>query len=135
MASDLAHETLEKLEVQRARDEEDWWSWELRARRETDLKKREQIYREGVDRLKRSVELKTNFGLFLIKEAENYDEGEKQYREAPQDQQKNIAQTNFFRPDPDRIVEELHGSPVGYLRLIVIENMRNNRQRKTERAK
>ncbi len=45
-----------------------WWAWELKARAESDAKRREAVYRQGVGLCPDSFELQGNFALFLSKE-------------------------------------------------------------------
>lgn len=59
-----------------------WWSWQLKANREPDLEKREQIYREGVRALPKSVELNGNFALFMDEVRGRHDDAERLYRTA-----------------------------------------------------
>ncbi len=61
---------------------EGWWSWQLKADREPDLDKREEIYREGIRALPKSAELHGNFALFMRHVRGRQEEAERLYRTA-----------------------------------------------------
>ena len=49
----------------RKHEEADWWTYALRAMKETDPEKREAIYEEGLEKCPDSHELMTNYAIFL----------------------------------------------------------------------
>jgi protein O-mannosyl-transferase len=67
--------------VERIR-EKNWWAWELKARKEPDLEKREAIYREGISDFPNCPELIGNFAMFMQEFRQSYDEAESLYRKA-----------------------------------------------------
>jgi Flp pilus assembly protein TadD len=67
--------------VERIR-ENNWWAWELKARKELDSEKREAIYREGLTDFPNSPELFGNFAMFMEDVRQNYDEAERSYRKS-----------------------------------------------------
>lgn len=86
-----------------------WWSWDLKADREPDLEKREQIYREAIRALPRSPELHGNFAYFMYSARRRFDEAESLYRSAleldPLDAD-NIASFALFVANVRRDVDE-----------------------------
>lgn len=71
-----------KRAVEEAAKEEDWWSWELKARQETDDTAREAVYREGIKACPKSAELADWFAIFLFFNKKDYKESEKFSRNA-----------------------------------------------------
>jgi tetratricopeptide (TPR) repeat protein len=65
--------------VERIR-ENNWWAWELKARKEPDSEKREAIYREGLSDFPNCSELLGNFAMFMEDVRQNYNEAERLYR-------------------------------------------------------
>lgn len=77
-----AREVLAKVESRRAENEDHWWSWNLRAGAESDPVRREDIYKEGLERFPFSSELMNNFANFMTDERKDHDEAERLYRKA-----------------------------------------------------
>lgn len=71
-----------KRAVEEAAKEEDWWSWELKARQEEDVDQREAIYRDGIKACPKSAELADWFSIFLSIVKKDFNEAEKYSREA-----------------------------------------------------
>lgn len=68
--------------VPEADQEVSWIAWELKARGEPDPKKREQIYRKGIQILPHSSKLRLSFARFLRDDIRDYDQAEILYRKA-----------------------------------------------------
>ncbi|MDP2719796.1 MAG: hypothetical protein Q8P44_08235, partial [Dehalococcoidia bacterium] len=62
--------------------DQSWFSWFLKARRETDPKKAEQIYKDGIDKNPRSAQLFGSFAVFMYEIRKEYDEAEVLYKKA-----------------------------------------------------
>ncbi|MGE3296048.1 MAG: tetratricopeptide repeat protein [Porticoccaceae bacterium] len=56
-----------------------WWLWQLKAEAESDLNKRDAIYREGLKQFPKSPELIGNFASFMRTVRKDYDEAERLY--------------------------------------------------------
>lgn len=80
--STLARDAMDKVETRRVDKEGDWWSWELKAMRESDPQKREQVYRAGIHLLPRSAEMHRAWARFIYKACKNYDKAEQLLRKA-----------------------------------------------------
>lgn len=63
-------------------DEDQWWTWQLRADAENEPKKQDAIYRAGLDKLPNSAELCGNYALFLEGVLNDYDGAEAMYKRA-----------------------------------------------------
>ncbi|MBQ0959030.1 tetratricopeptide repeat protein [Ideonella sp. 4Y11] len=59
-----------------------WWAWELKAKAEPDLVKRDSLYREGIRLFPNSAELAGNYALFLENQRKDYDAAEALYKRA-----------------------------------------------------
>lgn len=68
--------------VERLTKEKNWWAWELKATAEEDSRKREAIYRAGLEDFPQSAELVGNFANFMYTVRKNSDEAERLYRRA-----------------------------------------------------
>lgn len=64
------------------KDSKDWWTWEMRARAESDVEKRDQIYQEGLKAVPDSAALTGNYALFLDDIRKDYDQAEVFYQRA-----------------------------------------------------
>ena len=69
----LAQGTQEQLNTrqvmaQSVKPRESWWAWELEAAAQTDLKKQEELYKQGLEQFPESSELFYNYALFLLGE-------------------------------------------------------------------
>jgi Tfp pilus assembly protein PilF len=73
-----------------------WWSWELRARAESDPEKRERIYRRGLEEFPDSAELTGNFASFMTDIRKDHDEAERLYRRALELDPENAINTSNF---------------------------------------
>lgn len=78
----LAKERKEKYREAIKKNPDSWWVVELAAQAETDMDKREAIYREGLKKFPQSAELAGNFANFLADQRHDYDEAEHYYRKA-----------------------------------------------------
>jgi tetratricopeptide (TPR) repeat protein len=65
-----------------AKQQHSWWEWELKARSEPDLNKREAIYLEGLSQFPDNLELTGNLANFMMDIRQNHDEAERLYRHA-----------------------------------------------------
>ena len=66
----------------RKHEEADWWTYALRAMKETDPEKIESIYEEGLEKCPDSHELMTNYANFLTQIKKDYPQAEKHYLKA-----------------------------------------------------
>jgi len=106
LSKPLANEAAEKAReparkaaeaaVERLTKEKTWWAWELKAKTEPDLARREAIYRDGIEDFPASAELTGNFALFLHDVTKNYDEAERVYRKALKLDPNNSVVTGNF---------------------------------------
>ncbi len=78
----LAKERKEKYREAIKKNPDSWWVVELAAQAETDMDKREAIYREGLKKFPQSAELAGNFANFLASQRHDYDKAEHYYRKA-----------------------------------------------------
>src|SRR6266404_2393135 len=60
--------------VERLTKEKNWWAWQLKADAEPNLKRREAIFRDGLEDFPESAELLCNVAGFMTEELKNYDE-------------------------------------------------------------
>jgi tetratricopeptide (TPR) repeat protein len=68
--------------VQETKDASDWWVWDLRAKAEPDIAKRDHLYQEGIAACPRSHELHGNYANFLTDIRKDHDRAEALYRKA-----------------------------------------------------
>ena len=59
-----------------------WWAWELMARAQSDLEQRDRTYIEGLRQFPSSVELTTNYAIFLKSQRKDFDAAENMYKRA-----------------------------------------------------
>jgi tetratricopeptide (TPR) repeat protein len=59
-----------------------WWSYQIKAKKEKDSEKAESIYRDGIKEFPKSSELAENYANFLKNIRNEYDEAEKYYKKA-----------------------------------------------------
>lgn len=83
-AFESANRALDEAETRLIKKTGDWWAWELKARREPDLEKRETIYREALKALPRNGLLAASFAFFLGLTPKNHDEAEQMFKTAEQ---------------------------------------------------
>jgi len=60
----------------------DWWSWYRLAEKESDTDKKENIYKDALKQLPKSVELLGSYANLLFTVRKEYDKAEKLYRKA-----------------------------------------------------
>jgi Tfp pilus assembly protein PilF len=65
-----------------AKNDDDWWSWQVRADAEPDFDKRRIIYEEGLRHLPNSIDLNLQYAEYLEKYSNNLDEVENAYKRA-----------------------------------------------------
>lgn len=92
----LAKERKEKYREAIKKNPDSWWVVELAAQAETDMDKREAIYREGLKKFPQSAELAGNFANFLADQRHDYDEAERYYRKALELDPSHAAHTGNF---------------------------------------
>lgn len=92
----LAKERKEKYREAIRKNPDGWWVVELAAQAETDMDKREAIYREGLKKFPQSAELAGNFANFLADQRHDYDEAERYYRKALELDPSHAAHTGNF---------------------------------------
>ena len=92
----LAKERKEKYREAIKKNPDSWWVVELAAQAETDMDKREAIYREGLKKFPQSAELAGNFANFLADQRHDYDEAERYYRKALELDPSDAAHTGNF---------------------------------------
>ncbi len=68
--------------VERLAQEKNWWAWQLKAQAESDLTKRDAIYREGLEQFPNSAELLGNYANFLCDERKDMAAAEAMYLRA-----------------------------------------------------
>lgn len=73
-----------------------WWAWEQKATLETDLERRETVYRQGIELYPQSPELAGNFANFLSAFLKKYDEAAGLYKKALELDPKNANNTGNF---------------------------------------
>jgi len=56
--------------AQSVKPRESWWAWELEAAAQTDLEKREDVYKQGLAQFPESSELFYNYALFLLEKSD-----------------------------------------------------------------
>jgi Tfp pilus assembly protein PilF len=92
----LAKERREKYREAARKNPDGWWDVELAVQAETDLDKREAMYREGLEKFPQSAELAGNFALFLANQRHDYDKAEHYYRKALELDLNNAINTGNF---------------------------------------
>jgi protein O-mannosyl-transferase len=65
-----------------ARDESNWWTWELKVQSAQDDAEKDKLYRQGISHLPQSAELHGNYANFLSDEHQNFDSAEAMYKKA-----------------------------------------------------
>jgi tetratricopeptide (TPR) repeat protein len=78
------------------RREDSWWSWLLKALAETDPTKREEIYRQGLEKFPESDGLTGSFANFMTDIRKDHDEAERLYRRALELAPDNATNTGNF---------------------------------------
>lgn len=68
--------------TQSVRSGQSWWAWVLKARAESDLKKRQRIFQDGMKHFPTSGELAGTFAIFLEEELQENDNAEAMYKKA-----------------------------------------------------
>lgn len=69
-------------EVRSKEDEDQWWEWEIRANKESESAKIQDIYKKGIERLPHSSELHGNYANFLADVLWDYETAEVMYKRA-----------------------------------------------------
>ena len=82
IASKSDDATKEALTEITGRGEKDWWYYEIVARAEEDIDKRDQIYRKGLEACPNSPELHGSYAIFLWKICNEHDRAETHYKKA-----------------------------------------------------
>ncbi|MCK9388501.1 MAG: tetratricopeptide repeat protein [Sulfuritalea sp.] len=77
-AADKARQSISEV----SQDLSKWWTWELRARSESDPDKRDAIYQQAIEALPTSAELVGNYASFLATQRKDYDAAEAMYKKA-----------------------------------------------------
>src|SRR3990172_6252314 len=75
-------ETKDALSEIISRGTKDWWTYQIMAAKETDIDKKEEIYKEGLKILPNSPELNCNYAIFLSDIRKEYDKAEEFYKKA-----------------------------------------------------
>lgn len=68
--------------TQSVRSGQSWWAWQIKAKAEPDLEKRDRIYQEGIKQFPTSAELVGYYAQFLELPSKNYDLAETMYLKA-----------------------------------------------------
>ena len=80
--TDILPDAWNEIIKTRKHEEADWWTYALRAVKETDSEKIESIYEEGLEKRPDSHELTTNYANFLTQIKKDYPQAEKHYLKA-----------------------------------------------------
>jgi Tfp pilus assembly protein PilF len=93
-----SEETKEAVSGMVSRGAKDWWSYELKASKEKDMKKQDKIYLEGIKEFPKSAELLGNYAVFLETIQKDYDKAEEYYKKAIELDPKDAAFTGNYAP-------------------------------------
>jgi Tfp pilus assembly protein PilF len=73
-----------------------WWVWEQKVRAESDPKRREVIYKQGIQHCPQSADIRNSYAIFLESMPSRFDEAERQYLKAIELEPKDcVFATNF----------------------------------------
>jgi len=89
-------ETKDALSEIISRGTKDWWTYQLMAAKETDIDKKEEIYKEGLKILPNSPELNCNYAIFLSDIRKEYDKAEEFYKKAIELDPNKSSYTNNY---------------------------------------
>ena len=81
-AKSVSRETKEAASSIASRGKKDWWYYEMMVRKEQDIEKSDQIYREGIKENPKNAALFGNYAIFLEEKRNSYDKAEEYYLKA-----------------------------------------------------
>ncbi len=108
------------------KDSKDWWTWEMRAEAEPDIKKRDHIYQDGLKAIPDSVELSGNYAVFLDNTCKDYDQAEALYQRALKLDPKHANHINNYALFLDKIRKDYDQAEMLYQRAFKLDSKNIN---------